>query len=208
MDSVYFIGIGGGSASGKSTVAGRLARLLGTDKSSIINLDSYYNDLTGLSAVEREKINFDHPDAIDLNLLQKHLKQLSSGIPIQKPLYDFTTHTRKSKCEEFFPSEFIILDGLFSLALKNIRTLLSYKIYVNVSDDLRLIRRILRDINERGRNIDDIIKQYLKSVKKMHDEIIEPSKKYEDIIIDWDDYNSSSIVSIAEYIKSTKKGTG
>ena len=208
MDSVYFIGIGGGSASGKSTVAGRLARLLGTDKSSIINLDSYYNDLTGLSAVEREKINFDHPDAIDLNLLQKHLKQLSSGIPIQKPLYDFTTHTRKSKCEEFFPSEFIILDGLFSLALKNIRTLLSYKIYVNVSDDLRLIRRILRDINERGRNIDDIIKQYLNSVKKMHDEIIEPSKKYADIIIDWDDYNSSSIVSIAEYIKSTKKGTG
>ncbi len=205
LKGIYFIGIAGGSASGKTTVASKLSEFLGTDKSSIINLDCYYNDLSGIPAEAREKKNFDHPDSIDLNLLSSHLNQLSTGMPISLPHYDFVTHTRKAETEVFIPKEYVILEGLFTLAIKKIRSLLKYKIYVNASDDVRLIRRIMRDTNERNRNIDSIINQYLNSVKKMHNTIIEPSKKYADSIINWDNYDLTPIKTISKNIKYAKK---
>ncbi|MCS7164976.1 MAG: uridine kinase [Candidatus Calescibacterium sp.] len=181
------ISIAGGSASGKTTVANSIIEILRErnihDKISILNMDSYYIDLSNISIEQRKKINFDHPDSIDWNLLYSHINDLLQGKKVYKPIYSYTDYTRTNNHEVVYPNHVLIIEGLFALYDEKIRKISDIKIFVEAPDDVRLIRRIYRDIRERGRNIDEIIEQYITSVRPMYVEFIEPTKKYADIII-------------------------
>lgn len=178
------IGIAGGSASGKTTIAQMLYdKFEKTNSVIIIREDDYYKDQSHMTFEERVKTNYDHPLAFDHDLLEKHLKELINGNTINKPTYDFTVHNRSDKIEVVSPREVIIVEGLFVLEEKAIRDLLDIKIYVDTPYDVRFIRRMTRDINERARKLDNIVDQWLTTVRVMHEEFVEPSKKYAHIII-------------------------
>ncbi|MCX7758278.1 MAG: uridine kinase [bacterium] len=181
------ISIAGGTASGKTTVARSIIEILASknihDKVSFINMDSYYVDLSNIKLDERKKINFDHPNSIDWELLYEHLNDLLNRKPINKPVYSYTQYTRSSVYEVIYPNSVVIVEGLFALYDEKIRKISNIKIFVEAPDDIRLIRRIYRDIKERKRNIDEIIDQYLNFVRPMYVEFIEPTKKHADIII-------------------------
>ena len=178
------IGIAGGSASGKTSIARKLYSTFDkTNSVNIIKEDDYYKDQSHLSMEERVKTNYDHPFAFDHDLLLVQLDELIEGRSILKPTYDYTIHTRSDIVEEALPTDVIILEGLFVLENKNVRDKLDIKIFVDTPADERFIRRLRRDISERGRTIDSVITQYLTTVKPMHDEFVEPSKKYADLIV-------------------------
>lgn len=181
------ISIAGGTASGKTTVARSIIEILASKnvhhKVSIINMDSYYKELSSFSIEERKRFNFDHPDSIDWYLLHQHLQELLAGKPIYKPVYSYSEYTRTGDFEVVYPNSVLIIEGLFALYDKKIRKVSNIKIFVEAPDDIRLIRRIYRDIKERGRNIDEVIDQYINFVRPMYVEFIEPTKKYADIII-------------------------
>ena len=178
------IGIAGGSGSGKTSIANYISEVYKDSKSvTIIREDDYYNDLSSLTYEERSKINFDHPLAFEHNLLISNLKDLVNLRPINKPIYDYTVHNRSKETEYIEPSDVIIVEGLFVLENKEVRDLLDMKLFVDTASDVRFIRRLLRDVKERQRTIDSVIDQYTKTVRIMHEEFIEPSKKYADIII-------------------------
>src|SRR3712207_1426720 len=177
------IGITGGTGSGKSTVANEIYESFKDDCIAIIEQDSYYKDQSHLTFEDRIKTNYDHPNAFDTELLVEHLKELSKGNTINKPIYDFKEHTRKKEVVEVKAKDIIIVEGIMILQDVELRNLLDIKIYVDTDDDVRIIRRILRDIKERGRTIDSVVDQYLGVVKPMHSQFIEPTKKYADIII-------------------------
>jgi uridine kinase len=188
------IGIAGGSASGKSSIALKLYKQFEERKSVIIiRQDDYYKDQSHLSMEERVKTNYDHPFAFDTELLVKHLNSLSQGITIIKPIYDFTQHTRSKDTEIIEPSDVIILEGLLVLEDELIRNKLDIKIFVDTDADVRFIRRLQRDVLERGRTMDSVIKQYLTTVKPMHEGFVEPSKKYADVIIPEGGHNMVAI---------------
>jgi uridine kinase len=200
MDTII-IGIAGGTASGKTTIAEKLHRKTKKYGSVIIiKLDDYYNDLTDLSMDERRKINYDHPDAYDVKLLCSHLKLLKNGEGINKPVYDFIAHNRSTKTEAIEPSNVIILEGILPLAIPEIRELLDIKIFVDTPDDIRFIRRLQRDINDRGRDINSVINQYLQTVRPMHLQFIEPSKRYANLIVPEGGNNEVAIDVIAAKI--------
>ncbi|MGC8734482.1 MAG: uridine kinase [bacterium] len=182
-NEILFIGIAGGSASGKTSVANELIRNLSQEQVTLLNLDSYYIDLSHLDLEERKKFNFDHPDSIDWDLLYQNLNNLFKFKKAYKPIYSFTLYNRTSEFEELEPAKIIILEGLFALYKKELRNLMDLKIFVSAPDDIRLIRRIKRDIAQRGRDIDNIIEQYLSFVRPMYIEYIKPTKNYADIII-------------------------
>lgn len=179
--------IAGGTASGKTTVANKITELLTArniqDKVTIINMDSYYVDLSNIDFQERKKLNFDHPASVDWGLLHQHLEDLLNGKPIKKPIYSYVEYTRTGKYEIIYSTPVIIIEGLFALYDPKIRKLANIKIFVEAPDDIRLIRRIYRDIKERGRSIDEVINQYLNYVRPMYVEFIKPTKKYADVII-------------------------
>ncbi len=178
------IGIAGGSASGKTSIAKRLFQAFEkTNSVTIIKEDDYYKDQSHLPMEERVKTNYDHPFAFDHDLLLQQLEELSSGKTIRKPTYDYTVHNRSEIVEEIQPSDVIILEGLFVLENKKVRDKLDIKIFVDTPSDERFIRRLVRDIRDRGRTLDSVISQYLTTVKPMHDEFVEPSKKYADLIV-------------------------
>ncbi len=184
MGKPLIIGIAGGTASGKSTVAEQIYKKYAESKSVIIiKQDDYYKDQSHLTMEERVKTNYDHPLAFDNELLVKHLDQLSKGLPIEKPTYDFVNHTRSSITEYIEPADVIILEGLFVLESEFIRDRLDIKIFVDTEADIRFIRRLKRDIEDRGRTLDGVISQYTTTVKVMHDLFIEPSKRYAHLII-------------------------
>jgi len=183
MESPILVGIGGGTASGKTTVARKIAQAFTNTEVIIIEQDSYYKDLSHLPRSEREAVNFDHPDAIDFALLHSHLRQLAKGQAIAKPAYDFHLHLRQTEAETVEPARIIIVEGILVLAVPNIRELFQMKIFVDTDDDERLLRRIERDIYERGRSFESISSQYRQTVKPMHLEFVEPSKRYADVII-------------------------
>lgn len=183
MKRGILIGIAGGSGSGKTMVSQRLFDDLGSDKVIIIQQDSYYKDLSHLRFEERKKHNFDHPDALDDELLMRHLRELLNGKHIDQPIYDFTLHTRKKETRRIGNHIIIILEGILILHNPLLRKLMDIKVYVDTDDDIRLIRRLRRDIRERGRDLDSIIEQYEQSVRPMHLQFVEPSKRYADIII-------------------------
>lgn len=178
------IGIAGGSASGKTTIAQMLYDSFEKTKSvTIIREDDYYKDQSHMAFEDRVKTNYDHPFAFDHDLMESQIKDLLNGIAINKPVYDFTVHNRSEKIEVIEPRDVIIIEGLFVLEEKCIRDLLDIKIYVDTPYDVRFIRRMTRDIKERARQLDNIINQWLNTVRVMHEEFVEPSKKYANIII-------------------------
>lgn len=181
---MLIIGIAGGTGSGKTTVARSVIDRLGTDKVTFISQDNYYKDHSYLSMAERGAINYDHPLAFDNELLIEHLDCLKSGQAAYAPVYDFTVHARSTdKTVELKPNNIVILEGLHVLSDENLREQLNIKVFVDTDPDVRILRRVLRDIEERGRTIRSIHTQYLTTVKPMHEAFIEPSKKYADLII-------------------------
>jgi len=202
MEKPLLIGITGGTGSGKSTVAYEIARSLPEESICTIEQDSYYKDQSHLSFEERVKTNYDHPDAFDTPLLTKHLKMLLNGQPIDKPIYDFSRHNRKKETIRVEPKNIIILEGILILQEPEIRNLLDIKIYVDTDPDVRIIRRITRDMKERGRTYESIIKQYLNVVRPMHLQFVEPSKRYADIIIPEGGFNKVAIDIITAKINS------
>ena len=185
MLNSIIVGIAGGTGSGKTTVAHYVVNYLGTEKGNTILLeqDSYYKRNDHLSFSERVMLNYDHPDSIDFDLLVEHIKDLVAGKSIAKPMYDFTSHNRKDETEKVDPAKIIIIEGILILAIPKLRELFDVKVFVDTDDDERLLRRIERDLKERGRSFDSIKEQYIKTVKPMHLEFVEPSKRYADIII-------------------------
>lgn len=186
------IGVVGGSGSGKTTVARAIYGALGLD-AAFIDQDAYYRDLAHLSMAERVKVNFDHPEAFDTDLLIGHLEAIRRGAPVSKPTYDFAAHTRAAETVLIEPKEIVIVDGIMLFADRRIRDLLDIKIYVDVADDIRFIRRLERDVAERGRSMAGVIRQYLETVRPMHLEFIEPSKRYADVILPQGGHNQVGI---------------
>lgn len=177
------IGVTGGSGSGKTSVSQAIYNHFPGKSIMMLEQDLYYKDQSHLEFEERLKINYDHPFAFDTDLLIDHIKKLLTFNPIEKPVYDYTNYTRSKEVIYQEPKDVIILEGILILEDKRLRELMDIKIYVDTDDDIRIIRRIKRDIDERGRTLDSIIKQYLSVVKKMHEQFIEPTKKFADIII-------------------------
>lgn len=202
VNKPLLIGITGGTGSGKSTVAKAICESLPKQNVVIIEQDSYYKDQSHLTPEQRENTNYDHPFAFDTDLLISHLKMLIENKPIDKPLYDFTVHNRRKETLRMEPKDVIILEGILILDSPEIRKLLDIKIFVDTDADVRIIRRIVRDMNERGRSLDSVIKQYMDVVKPMHNEFIEPTKRYADIIIPEGGYNKVAIDIMVAKIKS------
>ena len=193
-----FIGIGGGTGSGKTYLSEILIKKFGAEAIARIELDCYYKDQPQKSFLEKQSTNFDHPESIDIKLLKKHLERLSQKKKINIPKYDFSTHSRLKKTNEISPKKIIIVEGILTLYFSEISKFLKLKVYLDVDADIRFIRRLKRDINERGRDLDSIIEQYLHSVRPMHDKFIEPSKKSADLVIS----NKPEFVSFFKKIKS------
>jgi len=177
------IGVAGGSGSGKTTVVRAIIDSLGPDQVTVLHHDSYYRDAAHLPLAERQQINYDHPDSLETELLVSHLEAIRAGTDIQVPVYDFTTHSRLPERYAACARKVIILDGLLVLWDRRLRRLMDIKVYVDTDPDIRFIRRLSRDINERGRSAESVIRQYLETVRPMHLEFVEPSKRYADLII-------------------------
>lgn len=189
MGNPVLIGVAGGSGSGKTTVAKELFRQFQNDSVTMIEQDSYYKDQSHLSADERALTNYDHPFAFDNDLLLAHLQELLAGRAIEKPIYDFKLHNRNEEKVKVDPKDVIILEGMLILEDTRIRDLMDIKVFVDTDADVRIIRRIARDIEERGRSLDSVVNQYLNVVRPMHLQFIEPTKRYADVIIPEGGYN-------------------
>lgn len=183
MKECILIGVAGGSGSGKTTVASNLVNAFKSEDAVLVEQDAYYRELTDLTIEEKSKVNFDHPNSIEFELLKQHLLDLIEGKKIQRPIYDFTTHSRKNEYVEIHPSKIIIVEGILIFAVPEIRDLFDVKIFVDTDADEMILRRIERDMKERGRSFDSIKNQYLNTVKPMYLEFCEPSKRYADVII-------------------------
>ncbi len=177
------IGICGGTGSGKTTIARKIIEAVGRESVILIEQDSYYRNLEDMPLDERHQANFDHLDAIDSELLMNHIKRLKGGQPVEMPVYDFATHTRKLETEHLEPKPVVLVEGILIFAEPRILELLDIKVFVDTPDDIRFIRRLKRDIAERGRTVESVIAQYFATVRPMHFEFVENSKRYADIII-------------------------
>ena len=197
---MYIIGIAGGTGSGKTTVVNTILEGLSTDEVCVISQDSYYKATDELSFEERNKINFDHPNSIDFDLLIEHLKLLKEGQIIDQPVYSFVTHNRTKDVVKTYPRKVVIVEGILIFNNKKLLDLFDIKIFVHAESDERLIRRIRRDISERGRDIDEVLNRYQSTLKPMHQQFIEPTRKFADIIIPNDRYNTVAIEIIRSVI--------
>ena len=195
------IGVAGGTASGKTTVSDAILERVGRDRMAYIEHDSYYRDLSHLPLEERRKLNFDHPDALETELLVTHLRLLQAGEPIEVPVYDFATYQRGDKARWVEPRRVILVEGILIFADRELRELMDVRLYVDTDADLRFIRRLQRDIRERERSMETVIHQYLNTVRPMHLEFVEPSKRYADIIIPAGGFNEAAIQMIVARIE-------
>ena len=177
------IGIAGGTGSGKTTVAKAIHDRVGKDRIEWISHDSYYRNFEGLNAEERHHINFDHPDSLETELLARHLDVLLKGASVEVPIYDFTTHSRKPETQRVEPRRVIIVEGILALYEPELRKRIDIKLYVDTPPDIRFVRRLMRDIKTRGRSVESVIEQYVTTVRPMHEEFVEPSKRHADLII-------------------------
>jgi uridine kinase len=201
MKRPMVLGIAGGSGSGKTTIVRKLVEYCDKTSIQVLQLDHYYKDLAHLDPKDRDSVNFDHPDALEMDLLGEHLKLLAAGEPINRPTYEFASHTRSSKVETLAPKEVILVDGIFALYSPLVREHLDCGIYVDVADDVRFIRRLKRDVSERGRSIDGVIQQYLETVKPMHDRFVAPTKLLADMVVYWNTFNPRTIQLIGNLIR-------
>ena len=201
MDTIV-IGIAGGSGSGKTTLADTLVSYFGENEVSILRHDNYYKRNDDLSYEERAKLNYDHPDAFDTELLCEHIRQLKAGRPIDMPVYDYSVHNRSEKTIRIQPNPVIILEGILILAEPRLVELMDFKIFVDTDADERILRRIIRDVNDRGRSLDSVIRQYRETVKPMHDQFVESSKRKANIIIPEGGRNEAAMQVIVELIRS------
>ncbi len=190
---MLIIGIAGGTGSGKTTVVNQIINELPADEVCVISQDSYYKETSGLSYEERTKINFDHPKAIDFDLLVAHVNNLKQNIIIEQPVYSFVTHNRIKDTLKTHPRKVVIVEGILIFNSSRLRNLFDIKIFVHADADERLIRRVRRDIEERGRDINEVLSRYQNTLKPMHQQFIEPTKNYADIIIPNDRYNTVAV---------------
>ncbi|NQU66754.1 MAG: uridine kinase [Candidatus Marinimicrobia bacterium] len=200
------IGIAGGTGSGKTTVAKALSSEFGGSEVALIEQDSYYRDLAHLNMIERGNVNFDHPDAFDFDMLKSQMKSLICGSAIDVPVYDYSTHTRSGEFRHIEPHHIVILDGILILLDPELRSLMDIKLYVETGDDIRIIRRITRDVKKRGRSLESVIEQYYKTVRPSHQQFVEPTKAYADIIIPEGGKNKVAIDVIRTKIMSLLLG--
>jgi uridine kinase len=176
-------GVAGGTASGKTTVARNILAAVGAEQVAYLPHDAYYKDRSDLPFEERSKLNYDHPKSLETKLLIRHIKKLLAWQPVQVPVYDFTTHLRTEETVFVEPSPIVLVDGILIFTKRKLRKLMDIKVYVDTDSDVRFIRRLERDMNERGRALDSVVRQYLSTVRPMHLKFVEPSKQYADIII-------------------------
>lgn len=203
MNKPIIIGIAGGSASGKTSIANKLRDTFSDEKSVlIIRQDDYYKDQSHMPMEERYKTNYDHPFAFDNEYMIEQLNELMAGKVIQKPVYDFVEHTRSKITETCYPADVIILEGLFVLENEDLRKLLNIKVFVETDADIRFIRRLLRDVKERGRTLESVVDQYVNTVRVMHEAFIEPTKRYADVIIPEGGSNTVAIDFLTTKISS------
>ena len=200
------IGIAGGTGSGKTTVVKRIAKALPPHCAAVVPLDSYYNDTTDLTPEERAAINFDHPDAFDWKLLTEHIKRVKNGAAIEQPTDSYRESNRQKETIHVEPKPVIIIEGIMALHYKKLRDMMDLKIFVDTDDDVRLIRNIRRDVVERGRTVDMVLDRYEKVLKPMHEQFIEPTKKFADLIIPWGGDNKTGIHILKTYIEGIVTG--
>lgn len=200
MSKPLIIGIAGGSGSGKSTVARKVAGALPSLSVAFIDMDAYYRNFTHITLDERRRVNWDHPDAFDFDLLTRHLAELAERRAIDKPVYDFVTHLRSEETVRVEPTDVIVIDGILLFVDERVRDLCDVKVFVDAEADIRLIRRLRRDMRTRGRPLNEIIEQYLSTVQPMHLQFVEPSKRYADIIVPRGGHNEIAIEMIVAKI--------
>jgi len=198
---MLIIGIYGGTGSGKTTIVNMIASHFSSNDIEIISQDSYYKDNSDISYEDRCKLNFDHPDAIDFNLLHKHIKNLRKGETVEQPIYDFRIHNRLKKTIQIKPKKILILEGILIMCHAEIRSIFDLKIYINANSKTRMERRIKRDIVERGRSRDEVLKRYIETLKPMHEKFIEPTKIYANYIIENQFNNKLNIDELLEKMK-------
>ena len=201
MDSIL-IGIAGGSGSGKTTLADKLVECFGSDEVSIIRHDNYYKRHDQLTYEERSKLNYDHPDAFDTDLLCEQLKQLKEWHAIEMPVYDYSQHNRSDQVIVVHPAPVLILEGILIFAEEELCRLMDIKVFVDTDADVRILRRILRDVKARGRSLDSVITQYLTTVKPMHEQFVEPGKRRADVIIPDGGYNMVALEMLIQRVRS------
>lgn len=205
MDNkVVVIGIAGGTGSGKSTLVSKIQEEF-KDEISVISHDFYYKEHNDIPFEDRKKLNYDHPDAFDTDLLIEHIKSLKEWQPIDRPVYDFTIHNRIDEVVRVNPSKVVVVEGILIFENRELRDLCDIKIFVDTDADIRIIRRILRDVNQRGRTLESVIEQYITTVKVMHETFVEPSKKYCDIIIPEGGFNVVALDMLNERINALLK---
>ena len=203
---MFIIGIAGGTGSGKTTVVRKLIERLPKGEVVVIPQDSYYKDSSHVPVEERQNINFDHPDAFEWSLLSKHIHMLKEGQPIEQPIYDYITCTRQPQTIHIEPKDVIIVEGIMALRDKSLRDQMDLKIFVDADADDRLVRVIKRDIIERGRTTEAVIERYQRVLKPMHEQFIEPCKRYADVIIPQGGHNNAAINVMAKFIKQQLRG--
>ena len=202
MSAPFVIGVAGGSGSGKTTVVRRIVESIGGEHVSLLEHDRYYRDRHDLRLEERAALNYDHPDSLETDLLVHHVKELRAGRAVEKPVYDFARHQREPQTVTVVPRRAIIVEGILIFTDASLRRLLDVKVFVDADDDTRFIRRLQRDIAERGRTVTSVIEQYLGTVKPMHLDFVEPSKRYADVIIPLGGHNAVAIDMLLTLIRS------
>jgi uridine kinase len=195
------IGVAGGTGSGKTTVANEILRRVGAAHVTYIPYDAYYRELGHLSPEERAGVNFDHPDSLETALLVEHLKALRAGQVVEAPIYDFTTHMRTQETRRVEPAPVILVEGILIFVEPELRALFDVKLYVDTDADVRFIRRLRRDVRERGRSVESVCEQYLTTVRPMHQEFVEPSKRHADVIIPEGGFNEVAIEMVAARLR-------
>lgn len=200
----YFIGVAGGTGSGKTTVSHRIREMVGDEHIAYIQHDSYYYDRPDLSPEDRAAINYDHPDSLQTPLLVAHLRMLAAGQAIDMPLYDFSTYSRRAETLHVEPTRIILVEGILIFVERDLRDLFDMRIYVDADADIRFIRRLRRDMIERGRSLDSIVKQYMATVRPMHLEFVEPSKRYAHVIVPEGGRNRVAMEMIASRLQMVR----
>ena len=202
----FIIGVAGGTGSGKTTVSRRIQEAVNVAAIAYLQHDNYYRDQSHLPLPERAQTNYDHPDSLETSLMIEHLRQLKRGIPVNIPVYDFAVHTRSTRTLRVEPARIILVEGILIFVEPELRDLMDIRIFVDTDADIRFIRRLRRDMNERGRSLDSIVKQYMATVRPMHMEFVEPSKRYADVIVPRGGDNRVAMEMIVARIQALLQG--